>query len=208
MNTPTNTIPVQSGVQPTRIAVLLSGSGRTLVNLCERIDAGELDAQIALVIASRPCAGVERARERGIPVVIEPGRIPRARLGALLEEAGATWALCAGYLQLVEIPAGFEGKVVNIHPSLLPAHGGTGMYAHRVHEAVLASGDRESGCTVHLCDDQYDRGPIVLQKRCKVLPGDTAQTLSARVFELELEAYPEAMRLLLARDDRTSAPAR
>jgi phosphoribosylglycinamide formyltransferase-1 len=105
----------------------------------------------------------------------------------------------AGYLKLVNIPPGYERRVVNIHPALLPGFGGAGMYGHRVHEAVLASGDGESGCTVHFCDEVFDRGPIILQKRCPVLPGDTPDMLAARVFDLECRAYPEALQLLFSR---------
>jgi phosphoribosylglycinamide formyltransferase-1 len=96
---------------------------------------------------------------------------------------------------------------VNIHPALLPDFGGPGMYGHHVHEAVLASGCSSSGCTVHLCDPEYDRGPIVLQKSCPVLPGDTADTLAARVFDLECEAYPEALELLFARRVKNTGDA-
>lgn len=180
-----------------RLAVLISGGGRTLLNLLSHIRAGTLDARIALVIASAECLGAQRAREAGLPVVVEPGRIPGPRLAELLRTHDARWVVLAGYLKLVEIPAGFEGRVVNIHPALLPRHGGPGMFGHRVHEAVLRDGDTESGCTVHLCDARYDTGPIVLQRRVPVLSGDTPETLAARVFAAECEAYPEALRMLL-----------
>src|SRR5690606_6846153 len=98
--------------------------------------------------------------------------------------------------------------VVNIHPALLPRHGGPGMYGDRVHAAVLAAGDPESGCTVHLADGVYDAGPIVLQKRCEVLPDDTPESLAARVFELELEAYPEALRVLFERESKQGGEGR
>lgn len=180
-----------------RIAVMLSGSGRTMVNLAETIARGELAAEIGLVIASRECPGAARARERGFDVRVIPGDVPRERLGELLHRERIQWLVLAGYVRRVAIPPGFEGRVVNIHPALLPRFGGRGMYGHHVHEAVLRAGDTESGCTVHLCDEAYDRGPIVLQRRCPVLPGDTPETLAARVFALECEAYPEALRRLL-----------
>jgi phosphoribosylglycinamide formyltransferase-1 len=198
-----------------RLAVCISGGGRTLLNLADRIDAGRLDAEIALVIASRECAGADRALARGLPVVVEPGDIPAARLGALLREARAEWVVLAGYLRLLPIPPGFEGRVVNIHPALLPAFGGRGMHGERVHRAVLDAGCKVSGCTVHLCDDRYDTGPIILQRACEVRDDDTPETLGARVFDLETEALPDALALLLSgavdvegRRTRRHAPAK
>lgn len=173
---------------------MLSGSGRTLLNLQRSIDEGRLPARIVLVIASKECLGAERARGLGLRTIVEPGVIPAERLGGLLREAGAEWVALAGYLKLVKIPAGFERRMVNIHPALLPKFGGPGMHGRHVHEAVIAAGETESGCTVHYCDAHFDSGDIILQKRCPVLPGDTAETLAARVFELECEAYPEAIR--------------
>jgi formyltetrahydrofolate-dependent phosphoribosylglycinamide formyltransferase len=179
------------------IAVFLSGSGRTLVNLADCIAAGELPARIVLAVASRECLGAERARERNITTRVVQGDIAPAELSRLLEEAGAEWVALAGYTRLLPIPPGFEGRVVNIHPALLPKFGGPGMFGSRVHQAVIDAGETASGCTVHLCDDRYDTGPIVLQKRCPVLPSDTPEDLAARVFQLELEAYPEALRGLI-----------
>jgi phosphoribosylglycinamide formyltransferase-1 len=178
--------------------VLLSGSGRTLANLLAHIDSGSLVAEVALVIASRPCRGAEIGREAGIETLEIAGDIPAARLGELLRSRGIDLVVLAGYMRLIDIPEGFEGKVVNIHPALLPKYGGTGMYGDRVHRAVIEAGDGESGCTVHLCDDAYDTGPIILQKRCPVLAGDTPESLAARVFELEKQAYPEALQLILS----------
>ncbi len=111
-------------------------------------------------------------------------------------EAGVHLVAMAGFLKQVQVPADFENRVANIHPALLPAFGGQGFYGARVHEAVLESGARISGCTVHLVDDQYDHGPIVLQRRVAVLDDDTPTTLAARVFEAECEAYPESLRLI------------
>ncbi len=183
--------------RPARLGVLISGGGRTLCTIHDAVRRGQLHASIELVIASRPCRGVQRARERGLPAMIEPGRIPRKRLGALLRDAGIDLVALGGYLQLVEIPEGYEQRVVNIHPALLPRFGGPGFYGDRVHRAVLESGSRISGCTVHLCDEQYDHGPIVLQRTCPVLPGDTVETLGARVFALEKQAYVSALQLLV-----------
>ncbi|MEQ8843422.1 MAG: phosphoribosylglycinamide formyltransferase [Phycisphaerales bacterium] len=181
-----------------RLLVLLSGGGRTLLNLLDAIEAGDLRARIAGVIASRPCAGVERAQTRGVPAGVERGMIRATRLLEIAREHNAQWVVLCGYLQKVDLPPELEGRVVNIHPALLPNFGGPGMYGDRVHKAVLDSGLTESGCTVHLCDAHYDSGPIVLQKRCPVLPGDTVESLAARVFELECRAYPEALSMLLA----------
>ncbi len=179
-----------------RLAVYLSGGGRTLLNLHDEILAGRLRATIKLVVASRQCAGAERARARGLRTMVIQGVIPRGDNAALLRECGIDWVILAGYLKLFQIPPAYAGRVVNIHPALLPKFGGPGMYGHHVHEAVLRAGETESGCTVHLCDDEFDRGRILLQRRCPVLPGDTPDTLAARVFACETEAYPQALREL------------
>jgi phosphoribosylglycinamide formyltransferase-1 len=184
-------------MSPATLAVMLSGTGRTLVNLCEKIDAGALPARVSLVIASRPCPGAERARERGIPVRVMPGPIRADDLERTLRESGADFVALAGYLRMVNIPASYRWRVVNIHPALLPSFGGPGMHGLRVHEAVLAAGCKVSGCTAHLCDERYDTGPILVQRACEVQEDDTPQTLAARVFDLECEAYPAAIRLLI-----------
>lgn len=181
-----------------RIAVCISGGGRTLLNLVDRIEAGELRARIGLVVASRECPGAQRARRLGLPVRVEEGDIAPERLAAMLEEAGCAWIVLAGYLRLAPIPPGFEGRMVNIHPALLPSFAGRGMHGMRVHEAVLEAGCKVSGCTAHLCDAQYDTGPILLQRCCEVRDDDTPETLAARVFELEKEVLPEALSLLLS----------
>lgn len=189
------------------LAVLISGSGRTMVNLAQAIARGELDARIALVIASRPDAtGIEKARSLGLPLRI----VSRKEHTSVEEFSDAVWSqvrsanvdlVClAGFLSLLRIPRDFEGRVINIHPALLPRYGGKGMYGHHVHEAVLAAGEKESGCTVHVCDNEYDRGEILIQRRCPVLAGDTPDTLAARVFEQECVAYPEAIRLFKDRN--------
>lgn len=176
-----------------RLAVLLSGSGRTLQNLIDRIADGRLHASIAGVGSNRADAfGLQRALDHGL----------EART---LANASATWSwiaeldvdlvVLAGYLRLLPIDPDFAGRVLNIHPSLLPRHGGKGMHGERVHEAVLAAGDKESGCTVHLCDDRYDEGRLLLQARVPVLAGDSPTTLAARVFAAECEAYPAGIAL-------------
>lgn len=188
---------------PTPLAVLISGGGRTLVNLQAEIDAGRLAAEVRLVISSsRSATGNARAEALGLPVAV----IRRSEHGddeafgrtvfERVEAAGAELVCLAGFLKFLPIPEPWLGRVINIHPALLPNFGGHGMYGHHVHEAVLAAGARESGCTVHFADNAYDRGPIILQRRCPVRPDDTAESLAARVFEEECRAYPEAIRML------------
>ena len=191
------------------LAILLSGSGRTMVNLAQSIERGELDARIVLVIASRHDAGgIDKARQLGLPVhVVARKEYPTTEdfsdaIWSLVRPAGVDLVCLAGFLSLLRIPKDFQVRVLNIHPALLPRYGGKGMYGHHVHEAVLAAGEKESGCTVHLCDDEYDRGEILVQRRCPVLPGDTPQTLAARVFEQECIAYPQAIRLWQERNIR------
>jgi formyltetrahydrofolate-dependent phosphoribosylglycinamide formyltransferase len=184
------------------LAVLLSGSGTTLQNFLDRIADGRLRARIVQVVASRADAfGLERARRAGIPTaVVERKSCPSTeefsrRIFELCRTAGADLCLLAGFLQLVLIPDDFRNRVLNIHPALIPAFSGKGFYGHRVHEAALACGVKVSGCTVHFADNQYDHGPIILQRVVPVLDDDTPETLAARVFEQECEAYPEAVRL-------------
>jgi phosphoribosylglycinamide formyltransferase-1 len=186
---------------PRKIAVFVSGGGRSLENLSARIAAGELEARIALIVSSTPKAfALERAARLGIPsVVIDPDRkLDPAAFSRdafiAAESFGADLVVLAGFLRLLVIPHAWIGRVINIHPALLPAFGGKGMYGHRVHEAVIASGAQESGCTVHYVTNEYDAGPILLQRRVAVQPDDTADSLAARVFEEEKIALPEAIR--------------
>jgi len=182
-----------------RLAVLISGSGRSLVNMHERIAAGALDAAIEIVVSSRAdVAGVARARGLGLRTIVADRK---KMSGPEFDEAvvraveGVDLVCLAGFLSLWTFPDEWYGRVINIHPALLPEFGGVGMYGARVHQAVLAAGKTESGCTVHFCDNEYDRGPIILQRRVPVLGGDTPETLAARVFEQECIAYPEAIQL-------------
>jgi len=198
-----------------RIAVLVSGGGRSLENLAGIAARGELPGRIALVLSNTPKAfAIERAARLGIPsVVIDPER----RLSpeefsrdafAAIESFGCEVAVMAGFLRLLRIPERWLGRVLNIHPALLPAFGGKGYYGDRVHEAVLASGVRETGCTVHYVDNEYDHGPVLLQRRIEVREDDTVPSLAARVFEEEKLALPEALRLHLSRPDRPPGPSR
>lgn len=190
---------------PLKLGVLISGGGTTMVNLAQRIAAGQLDATITLVIASNPKAkGIERAESLGLPVEVihrklftDTDQFSKA-VWAKLREAGAELVVLAGFLSLIRIPDDYTGKVLNIHPALLPKFGGQGMYGHHVHEAVLAASETESGCTVHIADNQYDHGPIILQRKCPVLPDDTPDTLAQRVMAEEREAFPEAIRKYIA----------
>ena len=193
--------PRQPAKKPLRLGVLLSGGGRTLLNLLDEIRAGRLDAEVVCVMASRDCAGVSRAKEVGLDVTVVPYRdMPNteaysARIVAFLDAARVDLVLQAGLLSFWRIPPRYEGRVMNIHPALLPMFGGKGMFGHHVHEAVLAQGCKVSGCTVHFVTNEYDSGPIILQRCVPVLEGDTPDDLATRVFEQECVAFPEAIRL-------------
>jgi len=184
---------------PRRLAVLLSGSGRTLENLLDRIAAGRLAATVAVVVSSRgDVRGVAIARRAGVPVEVVPreGRSTAEWSEAIFapcRRASAELVVMAGFLHLLAIPSDFAGRVINIHPSLLPAFGGKGFHGEHVHRAVLDRGCTVSGCTVHLVDDQYDHGRILLQATVPVLPDDTVSSLAARVFASECDALPDAI---------------
>ncbi|MBL9078004.1 MAG: phosphoribosylglycinamide formyltransferase [Planctomycetes bacterium] len=189
-----------------RLGVLLSGTGRTLQNLLDRIGDGRLRASIAGVAADRADAfGLQRAMDSGLEtrVLREPSAI-----WSWLLELDVDLVVLAGYLRLLPIVPEFDGRVLNIHPSLLPRHGGKGMHGDRVHAAVLAAGDAESGCTAHLCNARYDDGRILLQARVPVRRDDTPATLAARVFAAECEVYPTAITLRWQelQQDTTAAP--
>ncbi len=188
-----------------RVAVLISGGGTTLRNFIEKIHAGQLPVEIVLVLSSSPTArGLQFARDANIPSVVVDRKgfatqdnFSRAIFDHCRGER-ADLVVMGGFLKRLTIPEDFAGRVVNIHPALVPAFCGEGFYGHRVHEAVLAYGAKLSGCTVHLADNQYDHGPVILQRAVPVLDDDTPETLAARVFEAECEAYPEALRLIAA----------
>jgi formyltetrahydrofolate-dependent phosphoribosylglycinamide formyltransferase len=185
-----------------RVAVLLSGGGTSLQNLLDRAADGSLPARVVLVVSNRADAfGLNRARDAGVPAVV----VSRKEAGSLDEfsrrifdhcrSARADLVCMAGFLQLVHVPDDFLGRVMNIHPSLIPSFCGHGFYGRRVHEAVLAYGAKVTGCTVHFADNQYDHGPIILQRTVPVHDQDTPDSLAVRVFEQECLAYPEAIRL-------------
>jgi phosphoribosylglycinamide formyltransferase 1 len=187
---------------PIKLAVLVSGSGTTLANLIDVIRDKTLDARIELVIGSRPgLAGLQRAVDAGLrhQVVNRKAHADVASFSReifkLCDESKADLICLAGWLCLLDVPDRWQGRMMNIHPALLPSFGGKGMYGHHVHEAVLKHGCKVSGCTVHFVNSNYDEGPIVVQRACPVMENDTPQTLAARVFEQEKIAYPEAIRL-------------
>lgn len=175
-----------------RVAVAVSGRGSNLEALLRALGPGA-PARVVLVLSDRPGAGaLDRAREHGIHADVLPDPSDAAAWLSRLEQHRIDLVVLAGYLKLV--PAAvierYRDRIVNVHPALLPAFGGRGMYGRRVHEAVLASGVRESGATVHLVDEIYDRGAILAQRRVPVLPGDTPDRLAARVLEAEHRLLP------------------
>jgi phosphoribosylglycinamide formyltransferase 1 len=183
-----------------RLAVLISGSGSTLRNILERVADGRLSrVEIVGVAASRDCDGVQHAMQYGVPHAVVPRSVNgaefdvsdfSARLTAQLDSWQPDLIALGGFLSLYLIPPHYQGKVINVHPALLPAFGGPGMYGDRVHRAVLDSGTKVSGCSVHFVSDEYDGGPIIAQKTVAVLEGDTPESLGARVREAERELYP------------------
>jgi phosphoribosylglycinamide formyltransferase-1 len=187
--------------EPARIAVLVSGGGRTAANIHDACRDGRLRARIALVIAHREdIAGVARCRALGLRVaVVPPGDSLADRIDACLAAAGTDLVCLAGYLRRFRVGTRWSGRTLNIHPALLPRFGGKGMYGARVHEAVLAAGVHESGCTVHEVDEEYDHGATVIERRCAVLPGDSTETLAERVYREETAAYPQAIAMMLER---------
>lgn len=198
--------------RPSRLVVLLSGSGRTLDNLLDRIGDGRLQAAVVAVVSSREdVRGVDVARRSGLDLHVLPPRGKSlsawsAEIFAVCREARPDFVVMAGFLHLLEIPADFAGRVVNIHPSLLPAFGGRGFHGMHVHRAVLARGCTVSGCTVHLVDAEYDHGRILLQRVVPVLADDTPDSLAARVFAAECAALPEALARLRCAPPQPSQP--
>jgi phosphoribosylglycinamide formyltransferase 1 len=200
-----------------RIAVLLSGSGTTMVNLQEHIDSGELPAQVAVVVSSRrDVLGLERADDRGIPTAVlsrkpfktngifDPVAYSKAMVD-LLETYNPDLVVMAGFMTRLARPMLDRFLVINVHPALLPMFGGEGFYGHHVHEAVLEAGVKITGATVHFADGEYDRGPIIMQEAVPVHEDDTPDTLADRVQACERRIYPKAVALfakgLLKRED-------
>lgn len=185
-----------------RLGVLLSGGGRTMVNIQHCIGQGQLDAEIVTVISSRSAvAGVDRACEIGVKAqIIRKKDFPdierfSEHIASLLDDGQVDLVILCGYLCFWQVPDRYENRVMNIHPSLLPSFGGRGMWGHHVHNAVLKAGCKISGATVHFVTNEYDAGPIIVQRSCPVYDDDNADTLAVRVFEQECLAYPEAIKL-------------
>jgi phosphoribosylglycinamide formyltransferase-1 len=185
------------------IAVLISGGGRTLQNLIARRAAGELKAQIGLVISSHlQAGGLEYARRAEIPILVVDHKkhsVAEAsgRIFSAIESSGARWVVLGGFLRKLIIEPRWSDRIINIHPSLVPAVAGRGYYGSRVHQAVLDYGCKVSGCTVHFVDNQYDHGPIIEQRAVPVENGDTAESLAERVFAAECELYPQVINALV-----------
>ena len=190
------------------LGVLISGGGTTLENLVAKSEAGELPAEVKVVISSRADAyGLIRAKNHGIDHCVVPSKKYRP-LGEPPDWVGMSAEIChvldryevdlivlAGFMCQFVISPRYEGRVMNIHPALLPAFCGPGLYGHKVHEAVVEQGVKVSGCTVHFADQRYDHGPIIIQRTVPVRDDDTPETLAQRVFAEECIAYPEAVRL-------------
>jgi phosphoribosylglycinamide formyltransferase-1 len=194
--------PADQNKKTIRLGVLISGGGTTLMNILEHIKDGWLNAQVPVVISSRSTvAGVERAKNAGLNVkIIRKKDFPdidkfSKQIEKELTAAKVDLVIQGGWLCLWKISKKYENRVMNIHPALLPSFGGKGMWGHHVHEAVLNAGCKVSGCTVHFCTNEYDKGPIIVQRTCPVKEGDNPDTLAARVFEQECIAYPQAIKL-------------
>jgi phosphoribosylglycinamide formyltransferase-1 len=193
---------------PMHVAVAVSGRGSNLEALLRAL-APDAPARVVLVLSNRPDApALERAAERTIPTVTLRDPFDAGEWLAALERHAVDLLVLAGYVKLVpaEVIARYRGRIINVHPALLPAFGGKGMYGRRVHEAVLGSGARETGATVHLVDEAYDRGAILAQARVPVLPGDDPDTLAARVLEAEHRLLPAAVLAAAAAGRPVSIP--
>lgn len=185
-----------------RLAVFASGGGSNLQAILEHFDrlGATAPGVVALVLSDRKAAGaLERARARGIPAIWLP-KDRQGEMEATLREHGITHIALAGYLRLIPpaVVRAYEGRMVNVHPALLPAFGGPGMYGHHVHEAVVRAGARTSGPTVHFVSERYDEGAIIAQQEVPVLADDTPETLAARVLNAEHALYPRIVADLCA----------
>lgn len=189
---------------PLHLAVFASGDGTNVQAILDAIAKGDLPAEVVLCVTNNPSAGVlHRAQRHNVPAaILDPNDFADEaayvdELIATLEKYGVDFIALAGYMRKIPaaVVAAFRGRMLNIHPALLPAFGGKGLYGRRVHQAVLDYGAQWTGVTVHLVDEAYDTGPVVLQQPVPVQPGDTAETLAARVLAVEHRLYPEALRL-------------
>lgn len=195
---------MNSGRQPKPVlAVLISGGGRTLGNLIEACQNGTLDATIGVVLSSKAnAAGLERARAAGIPALaiarknFDSNAAYSEAIFSAVELYRPRLMILAGFLRRIVVPPGWERRILNIHPALLPEcsyAAGRGFFGKHVHQAVLDRGETRSGATVHLVDNDYDTGPVYMRESVPVLPDDSVQTLADRVFEAETTLYPRAI---------------
>jgi phosphoribosylglycinamide formyltransferase-1 len=184
-----------------KIAIFASGSGTNTQRIIEYF-TGNTQISVSLVLSNKPDAYVlERAKRLQVPSVVfdrhtfnETDEIPD-----LLKKEGIDFIVLAGFLWLVPLNLirAYPGKIINIHPALLPKYGGKGMYGERVHEAVIQSGDKESGISIHYVNEKYDEGSIIFQAKCEVLPDDTPDSLAQRIHQLEYKHYPEVIEKLV-----------
>lgn len=187
-----------------KIAVMVSGGGSNLQSIIDKSKNGELNCEIACVIGDRPCYGVERAAEQGIESCVIDRKVYKKELckeiDKVLSTKGVELIVLAGFLSIIdeEFVNKWKGKIINIHPSLLPKFGGPGMYGIKVHEAVLAAGEKESGCTVHYVDTGVDSGEIILQVKVPVLEGDTPEVLQKRVLVEEHKLLPNSIAKIIS----------
>lgn len=182
------------------IVVGPKGRGSNMRAIIEACNAGEVSAEVAAVVSPKDgTPAVQFAREANVPVhIVDPGSPSFA--SAFLRAVGQADLVClAGYLRLLPaaVVAALKGRIINIHPALLPAFGGPGMFGMHVHEAVIAAGAKKSGCTVHYVTESYDEGEPILQLKCDLAPGETPETLARKVLELEHRAYPAAINIVL-----------
>ena len=187
-----------------RIGFMLSGSGSTLANLSEQIDSGAVNAEVVAVISSRAKNyGVERARNMNTPVHIVKYRdyendldLYSDKITECLDEHNVDLIVMGGFMSFYKVPEKYIGKIINVHPALLPSFGGQDMYGHHVHEAVLEYGAKITGCTVHFVDNEsYDHGPIIMQGVVQVEQDDTPDSLADKVQDKEREIYPQVVQL-------------
>ncbi|MDO4588537.1 MAG: phosphoribosylglycinamide formyltransferase [Fusobacterium sp.] len=187
-----------------KIAVMVSGGGSNLQSIIDNCKNGELNCEIACVIGDRPCYGVERASEQGIESCVIDRKVYKKELckeiDKVLSTKGVELIVLAGFLSIIdeEFVNKWKGRIINIHPSLLPKFGGPGMYGIRVHEAVLKAGEKESGCTVHYVDTGVDSGEIILQVKVPVLEGDTPEVLQKRVLVEEHKLLPNSIAKIIS----------
>ncbi len=190
------------GSKTLNLAILISGGGTTLQNIIDKINSGSLNAKIQVVVCNSPDAyGIKRAEQNSIPIAIvqrkdhnQSDTFSKSIIEEI-EKYPVDLIILAGFLHLFKIPDTYAGKAMNIHPGLIPSFCGKGFYGHHVHEAAIRSGVKISGCTVHFVDNEYDRGPIIIQRTVHVNADDTPDTLAEKVFKEECIAYPEAIQL-------------